>query len=236
MKKNKKKKLLYALLTFVLLLVCVGGYTLYIFKFKEYDVADPEVDKIKEEHFTITLPDGTELELDGEGNVIGEKSKPTASAAQGPSGVGSSDVENSNNAQGTNSDSTTGSTAPPTNTNEKLTVADIKNQYKPTLAALEQQINGKLNGLIGQAKNEYSTKKANGENISYSYFYQKYVGAAESLEASTDAVFESVMGMIEQDLEENGYSGSYADSFREEYNATKESLRSSLLDKAMSGM
>ncbi|WP_404427703.1 hypothetical protein LG296_06680 [Ureibacillus chungkukjangi] len=256
MKKKIKKKIKkrhkwkYILLSIVLLLLVVGGYTLYIFKFKTYDVADPEIEKITEENYTLNLPDGTELVIDGNGKVVEEQTKlPVAVTGTNnqseSSSVGDSQgVKETNTAssqQGNTNNSTAPSTGaaktPTTNTKtEKPTVAEIKSKYKPTLEALEAQASGKINGLVSQAKAEYQKKKANGEKISVAYFYQKYMGAATALEGSTDAVFDSVMAIVETDFVVNGYSPSYGDSFRSEYAATKERLRKSLYDKAMSSL
>lgn len=53
--------------SFVLL---VGGYLLYVTKFKEYDVADTQVDEIVREPYILQMPEGGTLEIDEEGNVV----------------------------------------------------------------------------------------------------------------------------------------------------------------------
>ncbi|MBM7610265.1 hypothetical protein JOD29_003544 [Lysinibacillus composti] len=239
-----KKKWKYILLVFVLLLVAIGGYALYVFKFKEYDVADPEVDEIIEETYTIELPDGTELVVNKDGKIVEEK-KP----AEGSDSQVSKDKEatageedeskspNTSTSTGKQNDASTstGSSKTPNSTtgqNSKPTVGEIKAKYTGTFQSLQGQAESKINGLIGQAASEYSSKKANGESISVGYFYSKYVGAANSLEASTDATFNTLISVIEQDLEANGYDKSYAQSFRDEYEATKEARRNALLSKA----
>ncbi|MFJ8234260.1 hypothetical protein ACIQ34_00800 [Ureibacillus sp. NPDC094379] len=242
-----KKKWKYILLVFVLLLVAVGGYALYVFKFKEYDVADPEVDEIIEETYTIELPDGTELVVDKDGKIVEEKKpaegsnsqvskdKEAAAGAEGESqSPTTSNSLTSAGKQNGASASTDSSKTPNSTTgeNSKPTVGEIKAKYAPTLASLQGQAESKINGLIGQAASEYSTKKANGESINVGYFYSKYVGAANSLEASTDATFNTLISVIEQDLEANGYNKSYAQSFRDEYEASKEARKNALLSKA----
>ncbi|MDM5332830.1 hypothetical protein QUF56_06275 [Ureibacillus composti] len=248
-----KKKWKYILLVFVLLLVAVGGYALYVFKFKEYDVADPEVDEIIEETYTIELPDGTELVVDKDGKIVEEKKsaegsdsqvskdKEAASGAEGESQSPTSSKSNTSTSTGKQNGttaSTDSSKAPNSTTGEKSkpTVGEIKAKYTGTFQSLQGQAESKINGLIGQAASEYSSKKANGESISVGYFYSKYVGAANSLEASTDATFNTLISVIEQDLEANGYDKSYAQSFRDEYEATKEARRNALLSKAKSMM
>ena len=109
----------------------------------------------------------------------------------------------------------------------------IKGKYAWNDSAFETQARGKINGLSRQAKAEYDAKKANGESVSYSYFYKKYMGAATALEASTDASFEALMGVVENELEKNNFHKSYAESFRTEYATTKKALRTEMLEKAM---
>ncbi|WP_342469798.1 hypothetical protein [Ureibacillus sp. FSL K6-3587] len=216
----------YILLVFVLLVVSIGGYGIYIFKFKEYDVADPEVEEIIEDPYVITLPDGTEIVVDKEGNIIEERKDEPAE-------------ENSDGAQNedTQSEDPTPSENDPNQVTgdseqQRLTVAEIKEKYIPSLKELENQANSNLDALIQKAYDEYSAKRANGESIDIGYFYNKYMGAADGLEARTDAAFNALMTIIENELEENGYSKAHAQSLRDDYNAAKEERRSNLLKKA----
>jgi hypothetical protein len=216
----------YILLVFVLFVVSIGGYGIYIFKFKEYDVADPEVEEIIEDPYVITLPDGTEIVVDKEGNIIEERKDEPAE-------------ENSDGAQNedTQSEDPTPSENDPNQVTgdseqQRLTVAEIKEKYIPSLKELENQANSNLDALIQKAYDEYSAKRANGESIDIGYFYNKYMGAADGLEARTDAAFNALMTIIENELEENGYSKAHAQSLRDDYNAAKEERRSNLLKKA----
>jgi len=259
--KSKKKWWLSALLVVVLLVVIGGGYALYEFKFKSYDVADEKVDDIVEEDYVIQLPDGTEISIDDEGNIVDKSSGQLVLNTNGSSTSTDSNLtqlgqsqqkgqseqsgqsaqtSQSNEIQGNPSNSTvnnSGSTQPDSSTTptsqvaEKPTVKSIKAKYTPTLQALQSQANGRINGLVSNAKAEYSQKKANGESISIGYFYNKYMGAANSLEASTDAAFNSLMTLIENDFVSNGYDKSHAQSFRNDYEAMKEERRNSLLSQ-----
>jgi len=259
--KSKKKWWLSALLVVVLLVVIGGGYALYEFKFKSYDVADEKVDDIVEEDYVIQLPDGTEISIDDEGNIVEKSSgqlvlNTTGSSTSTDSNLTqlgqsqqkgqseqsgqSAQTSQSNETQGNPSNSTVNnsgttqpnsSTTPTSQVAEKPTVKSIKAKYTPTLQALQSQANGRINGLVSNAKAEYSQKKANGESISIGYFYNKYMGAANSLEASTDAAFNSLMTLIENDFVSNGYDKSHAQSFRNDYEAMKEERRNSLLSQ-----
>ena len=275
-----KKKLKIFLLAIVALIVLGGGYLLYIFQFKEYEVADEEVDKIIENPYDIILPNGTKLVIDGEEASDSEKNEQSSAAdsknsdsqqtadgststATGDKTTSSSTVEggtstsqvdgvkqpakeNAGNTAGTTtstgnqpgekgpavskpSSGNAGSNQPA----KKDSVAKIKQKYEPTDNNLQGQVDGKINSLISRAKNEYSTKKANGESVNYAYFYNKYMKAAEGLEAQTDAVFNGVVKSLEKDLQANGYDKSYSKSMKDEYAAQKKARRDSIMSKAM---
>ena len=240
-RKKKKKWLLYVSLAIVLLVVLGGGYVLYELKFKTYDVADEKVDELIEDNYVIELPDGTEITVDKEGNIIEEVSGALVSnsdaASNNPnsstssnSGSASTSTGNSNNSLTEKPSTGTGSSSNES-TAEKPTVKSIKAKYIPSLETLEAQANSRINGLIANAKNEYSTKKANGESISIGYFYNKYMAAANGLEASTDATFNTIIGIIEKDLVLNGFDKSHAQSFRSDYEAMKQARRDNILSQ-----
>lgn len=65
-----KKVLKIAAIVIGSLALLIGGYLLYITKFKEYDVADSQVDEIVREPYVIEMPEGGTLEIDEEGNVV----------------------------------------------------------------------------------------------------------------------------------------------------------------------
>lgn len=244
-----KKKLKIFLLIVIIILLIVAGTLLYIFKFKEYDVADAEVEQIIEDPYAIELPDGTTITLDENGEVVDTAnadakkttadSGGTASAIEetGTSPDGTSTNGDKSKVEGTTAgDKGANSTSGSTNTTDagkKATVGSIKQKYIPTLENLQSQADSKLNTLVSHAKKEYSDKKANGESVSYGYFYNKYVGAANGLEARTDAVFAGVISAVEKDLVANGYDKSYAKSLIEDYNAKKKARKDSLLSKVV---
>ena len=67
-----KKIWKYSLLAIISIVILVALYITYELKFKDYDIADTEVDALVKEEFTIDLPDGTKMIVDGQGNVIEE--------------------------------------------------------------------------------------------------------------------------------------------------------------------
>ena len=245
------KKLKYVLIALAVIVICIAGYIVYELNFKSYDTADPEVDALVEETFDLELPDGTVVKVDKEGNVVETKESENKStnekivATNSNSNADSNDNDKETGTGDTNSEGDSTSTSSnqagksnnsSTETNkpeQKVTVFTIKSKYENTFKMLENQSRARLNALISQAANEYSTKKSNGESISYGYFYKKYMGAARGIESSTDSTVNYVVGLVEKDLQANGFDKSYAQSFAEQYKATKEALRGEMMDKAL---
>lgn len=241
------KKLKIFLSVALVIVLGVGGYLLYMFKFKEYDVADEEVKEIVAEPYKVELPDGSTIVIDENGVVTEENGTAVPSGQNSSSGS----TNTSSNAE-TLAGKTAGVTPPTTSTSssnnstsagnsstgtqtstEKPTVASIKDKYRPALEGLEDQADSKINALIGRAVNEYQGKKSDGEKIDFGYFYNKYMTAASDLEANTDTIFQAVVHAVEKDLAANGYDKSYAQSFKDEYEATKKARRDSILSKAL---
>lgn len=302
MKKHWKK----IVLVLGIIFLSVAGYLVYLFQFKEYDVADEQVDEITKENYEVELPDGSKIIVDGDGNVIEEGAGESAADGSKDSSSDSASGTDGNSADGSNSSSSTGgsssdgstgtasgtagsstsnggstsgssdqasgsgsntgSTAGNTGSNGsgssnagkgstggsgnsgsgnsgsgnagsdagsgKVTVAQIKQKYEPSLADIENQANSRINGLVSRAKSEYDSKKASGESISYGYFYNKYMSAASELEGRTDTVFYAVLGSMKKELKANGLAESHADSLVSEYEARKEQRKSDLISKA----
>ncbi|MBD7909406.1 hypothetical protein [Sporosarcina gallistercoris] len=258
---NKKLKIFF-LVSIVVILAGVS-YILYEFKFKTYEVADDKVDEIIDEPYKLELPDGTPIEqpdseggdktgtADGISGANGSTSNAgattetsgkitvsknlgvTSSNGQSTSnaGKGQSGETTSSNQAGQNNSSTGNSSSKP-QTGGDVSVASIKAKYQPTLASLENQAAGRLSSLVGRAKSEYEEKSKTGD-VNYGYFYNKYMGAAKSMEAQTDGAFNSVMKALENELHANGYDKSYAKNFRSDYEARKKNLRTELMNKAM---
>lgn len=251
------KKLKIFLIALAVIILGVGGYVTYELKFKKYEVADEKVDSIIEEKFEVQLEDGTKLKIDSSGNIESvestEGSNDASNEQQNNSSVNNSN-SNDSDAEGTddssssanndsNSTDTVGASnqaaGSSNNTNssagqeERVTVATIKNKYNTAFKLLESQTKSRLNSLISEAKTEYTTKKNNGEKISYGYFYRKYMGAATSLEQSTTYAVNAVVKLVEADLKANGFDAEHAQSFVEHYEKTKEGLRSELMKKVL---
>ncbi len=254
---NKKIKI-FLIVAVVAILIGVS-YILYEFKFKTYDVADDQVDEIIEEPYELELPDGSTIDQGDSDSDENGKSKASEDSTTAPDdtstngdaanaevtktekagkitisknlGATSSNSQSSSDA-GNPSDSSLGGISGKPQSDGGVSVASIKGKYRPTLESLENQAAGRLNSLVGRAKNEYAEKSKTGD-VNYGYFYNKYMGAAKSMEAQTDGAFNSVMNALENELKVNGYDKSYAKSFRTDYEARKKNLRTELMNKAL---
>ncbi|MBO0602561.1 hypothetical protein I2483_12915 [Sporosarcina sp. E16_3] len=230
-----KKKLKIFLLLLLIIILATTGALLYFIKFKEYDVADEEVAQIIEDPYKIEMPDGTTITVDANGDVVDSAGTTSTPVTEGTSSEGTA-ADGSKGEGKSSGDKVPSSTTGDSDTNEpsqKPTVGSIKKKYVPVLENLQSQADNKLNTLVSHAKKEYSGKKANGESISYGYFYTKYVGTANELEALTDVVFEDVIKVVEKDLVANGFDKSYAQNLVDDYNAKKKARKDSLLNKVI---
>ncbi|MEK4523129.1 hypothetical protein MKX96_15990 [Psychrobacillus sp. FSL W7-1493] len=228
----------------VLVLIIAGGsYLLYMFKFKEYDVADEEVKQIVEkEPYKVDLPGGGTIFMDENGEVVEEEGISTngesgsEAVADGNSETknGNGESSNSNNVKNdTNKSSETDASTGSTTASNEMTVTTIKEKYRPALEGLEEQADVKVNALIVRAKKEYVEKQANGEKIDLGYFYNKYMAAAKDLESNTDKVFDAVLGAVEKDLAANGFDKAEAKAMEEEYEAKKKARRDSIMKRVV---
>ncbi|WKA50227.1 hypothetical protein QWY22_15155 [Planococcus liqunii] len=187
---------------------------------------------------------GTSGSAGGEGSndkaPSGSAASGNASAGSGSSGNGSTDKgtngngssgNTGSNAGGSNGSAGNNGSAGSNGETARVTVADIKAKYQPTLSGLEADANAKIGGLINVAKNEYSQDSKDGK-VSYPYYYNKYMGAATDLEKRMDSAFYAVVDVMKKDLKANGLAEAHTKSVVEEYEATKKQRRSELINKA----
>jgi hypothetical protein len=219
------KKWKISLSIILVILVGTAGTLYYFLKVKDYHTADKAVEKITESNYTIKLPDPLDKLLDT-GDVANDSEKNVGTDSNSPKNGESTSASSKavNTSKGTLS----------TNRTTKLTVNEIKARFKPVFADLQNQANAKIDGLVNYAFSEYKTKKANGESISYSYFYSKYTSASGTLEANTDATFNMIYNALTNELKKSGYSPNEAKEFRDQYESTKKQRRQALMKKAFS--
>ncbi|OEH92158.1 hypothetical protein [Bacillus solimangrovi] len=221
----------------LLSLMAVIAITLGILWFNyskiEIDLNDAAVKEITDSNFEVKLPleieeETTEQEIE---DPEIEKKQPTTSQVDSTQIIDdhneSISESNSNNAKETEDNSIT------TIKQNKVTVNQIKGRYMPVFKDLERQSNAKLDQLLSAAYQEYKTKKKNGEEISYMYFYKKYSSAGLQLESNTDAAFQQIYNALEQELDQEGFDRAEAKEFRNIYEQTKKERRSSILNNAM---
>ncbi|WKA50103.1 hypothetical protein QWY22_14515 [Planococcus liqunii] len=224
------------LLAASVLLLCASGYLIYLFGFKEYDIADAEVDSITKEEYVIELADGSKIVLDKHGNLMRhvegsdeairmEKFRKELSHSE------TKEIAKTSSSNRKSSDAIEKYSNPNYKGKGKSTVNDIKSKYEPVIADIERQANASLNNLIEVAKNEYFEMEENDQSISYPYFYNKYSAAATELEKRTDQIFYAVIDMMRQELISNDHSISVSKSMEEEYKNRKEKIRRDILKK-----
>jgi ABC-type cobalt transport system substrate-binding protein len=254
-----KKVWKYILSILLVIILATAGTIYYFLNVKTYDTADEEIEEIIESDYEIDLPiiDYTpDSTIEEKGDDTGTNNNADESSTDKDKNT--DDINNSEQTTGTDK-TTTGSTGsnnpvvnntgtnpskntasgtkqPAKNTSPEetteITVANIKDLYRPVFQSLESQANGKIDSLLSRAVGEYHAKKAEGATISYSYFYQKYTSAGRDLEAKTDVAFSTIYKALEKDLKKHGYSQSHANDFKEQYAATKKARESALIAKA----
>ena len=209
-KKQMKKRIAIILSVLVAVVLIFGIYIIYIYKFKEYNITDPQIDRVMDNPYAVILPNGTKLlveeveDKDFELKRIYSERKSTS--------MYNDEIE----------EDTTSTISPAFKYGNRVTVAEIKKKYERVFTDLESQVDEKVNMLISIANDELRVKKEGGERVKPAYFYNKYMGALSGVELQTDLVFEGIISSLEKDLEANDYNKAYSSSFMKEYETKKE--------------
>lgn len=249
-----KKVWKYILSILLIMILATVGTIYYFLNVKTYDTADEEVEVIIETDYDIVLPgtentkdannvdnsptDSNETDSSPDTEAASDKETETDNSSsdskEGTTGSGNTNTSTTKPSKSTSTDTKQNDSSTNTNPDEttEITVAQIKDLYRPVFKSLESQANGKIDALLSRAVGEYQAKKASDESISYSYFYKKYTSAGRELEAKTDETFNYIYKALEKDLKKHGYSEAHAKDFKEQYEATKKARESALLDKA----
>ncbi|GAA0315712.1 hypothetical protein GCM10008967_02830 [Bacillus carboniphilus] len=231
----------------------VAGTVYYFFEIKEYDTADAEVEEITKTEYDIVLPPNVgEDDVDQDSSTNEESTEEQADSDSLPATSTEVDEEESDSESnqtgntGTNQNSSDQKKQDSNNDNSKdktdsnddtkkdpvVTADYIKDRYRPTFESLQAQANSRLDALIAKAISEYRAQKSAGKSVSFGYFYQKYKGAADELEANTDATFNIIIGALNDELEKNGFTTKESKEFRDYYEAQKEAREDALLERA----
>ncbi|MCT8140160.1 hypothetical protein H1D32_22155 [Anaerobacillus sp. CMMVII] len=100
--------------------------------------------------------------------------------------------------------------------------AQIKEPYVAQFEQLQHQALQEITNLIGVIIEDYSTKKANGESISYLNFYRTYYPKLKQIESNIDTEFAETYAQVEKELVHYGFSPDKALKFKEQYDSTKQ--------------
>ncbi|NEU30287.1 hypothetical protein GN156_05760 [bacterium LRH843] len=98
---------------------------------------------------------------------------------------------------------------------EKESVTAIKNRYFPEFQKLEWEQNGKIEGLVQRAFDDYMASEDGAFNAN------KYRAEAEGLQAASDAAFYAKYSQMQADLAANGHSKQAASDFERTYQSKK---------------
>ncbi|AST06104.1 hypothetical protein AF2641_04045 [Anoxybacillus flavithermus] len=233
-----KKWIIISLSIIVLLLGGAGGYY-YFLTNKKVDLkkVDKKVAEIVEEEYEIVLPDDSNSSASGNEQTSTTKKQDDTNSQTNNNETkheGKSDEKGTNNESESNKQNNTNEDNKANEPVEQVTVASIKDKYRPSFEYLQQQANAKIDALVDHAIGEYKERKANGQSVSFNYFFSKYNTAAQELEAKTDVAFNVIYNALENELKKNGFSPNHAKEFRETYEQQKSAQRNALLKKALS--
>lgn len=220
-KKQMKKRITIILSVLIAIVLIFGSYIIYIYKFKEYNIMDPQVDRVMDKPYVVILPNGTKLlveevqDKDFELKRIYSERKSTS--------LDKDEIE----------ENTTSKITPALKYGNRVTVAEIKKKYERVFTDLESQVDEKINILISIAKDELRVKKEDGERVKSAYFYNKYMKALSGIEMQTDLVFNGIISSLEKDLEANAYNKAYSSSFIKAYETQKAERHEKILSNAV---
>ncbi|MBP1930987.1 hypothetical protein [Ammoniphilus resinae] len=110
-------------------------------------------------------------------------------------------------------------------------IAEIKSKYTVQFKKLERTYQGKLMGLIGQAKADYVAMKKGELETSTMSLATEYLKRAQQMESEADAQFYSVLSQMKQELINQGLPNKLADNAEIEYEQRKKNQRAALLQK-----
>lgn len=232
-----KKAWKYILSILIVIIIATAGTLYYFMNIKTYDIADDKIEEITESEYHIELPeDNGTVPVNNNGN------EGTSNDSSDSTTTDSNEDETASTTTGQNNDGSTTDSNEESNNDQSnstskeplpgITVASIKDKYRPAFESLESQANEKINALVSRAFSEYQGKKNNGESISFGYFYKKYSSAGKALEGNTDEVFTYIYSALQADLKKNGFSPTHAKDFKEQYESAKNAREAALLNKA----
>ncbi|MCG8401779.1 MAG: hypothetical protein MJA84_09300 [Firmicutes bacterium] len=113
--------------------------------------------------------------------------------------------------------------------NDRVTVNDIEEWYRPQLTALGREYEARLNVITAQGISEYMSYKETGREPPVVHMAKKYMDAGSALEKECDARFYSLVALMERDLRKAGLPQELADKARREYKDLKAERKKQLI-------
>lgn len=107
----------------------------------------------------------------------------------------------------------------------------IKNKYTVQFKTLERAYQGKMKGLLDQAKGEYIAVKNGEAEVSVMSLATKYMKKANAMEAEADTQFYAVLVKMEQELKSQGLSTELIQLAETEYEMRKKNQRAAFIQK-----
>lgn len=101
--------------------------------------------------------------------------------------------------------------------------SQIEQKYISRLQSLASGYEGKLNGLVSAALNEYASVRKANPNADTGQLVNKYYNSARALEAECDSQFYSILASFEGELKANSFPLDLAVQARDSYEARKSS-------------
>lgn len=115
------------------------------------------------------------------------------------------------------------------NTDEIIAEHSEKFQHLEATSTIE------VTNLVEQALNDYNTKKQNGEDISYFYFYRTYYPKVTALQSEINTAFEKNYSDLQDELEKHGFSPKKAEKFKVEFEEKKKEQMRQLMMNVVEG-
>lgn len=114
---------------------------------------------------------------------------------------------------------------------EQPPMSTIVNNYKQKFQTLERSYQGKLKGLIQQAKEDYQAIKSGASGQSAFGLASSYMSRVNQMESNADQQFYQLLGKMKQELQAAGHPTDIVKQVENEYIARKKTQRSTLIQK-----
>jgi len=110
--------------------------------------------------------------------------------------------------------------------------AAIEAYYLARLETICRSYEGRLNGLIGQAQDEYTSARRQGQKVSVISLAKRYLAAGNALEKQCDADFYAVLADFKAELRKNSFPLDKPREAQKEYEQTKAARKRQIITAA----